>query len=317
MTTKIEWCDETINPFVGCTRISPGCENCYAIRFAWRHQAMFGDKDERYRGLVHQVCPFCGSSKINDRGDGIFTCEEPNLIDFDDPACGNGRIVKPILDWTGKVSFFPERLAKIPGGEPKRIFIGSMGDLFCVNAAKIDVGILDRSPLLQTFGAIMTKPQHTYIVLTKRPERMFRYFYSRNCYDDFRRRIPNLYLGVTVENQDQLWSVEELLKLRAYAKVLFVSVEPMLGAVEVIKKEFCYRATRGAEIYCDDGICLEDCDEWQGVDWVICGPETGPGKREFKEEWALDLQQQCASAGVPFFFKGGLLGGQRYEEFPR
>jgi protein gp37 len=245
--SKIEWCDKTINPFVGCKRISAGCQHCYAIRFAWWHQAMFGKRDERYRGLVEKK---------------------------------NGR-----LDWTGKISYFRNRLVDLFRGEHQRIFLNSMGDLFhdeIINNYEDEL-----INLLFNFVALS---KNTIIILTKRPENAVKFF---GYFDP--ERLPNLWLGVTVESNDYLWRVEELLKLRPYASKLFLSVEPMLESIN-LNKFMGLHFTK--------------------LDWVIAGQENGPGKREFKEQWAIDLQQQCKSAGVPFFFKGGLLCEQRYEDFP-
>ena len=110
---------------------------------------------------------------------------------------------------------------------------------------------------------------------------------NKKLYNDY---LPNLWLGVTAENQAQADKRIPVL-LDISATVRFVSVEPMLGPVDLAKK----------------------------IDWVICGAETGPGKRSMRLEWAISLMRQCHEADVPFFFKKDSMGTQAEmpREFPR
>jgi protein gp37 len=109
--------------------------------------------------------------------------------------------------------------------------------------------------------------------------------------------VPNLRLGVTAENQEQANKRIPIL-LQIPAKVRFISVEPMLGPVDITK--------------------------WfsKGINWVICGGETGSGARPMNPDWAESLRDQCIDAGVPFFFKKSgnsgehLLDGRVWEQIP-
>ena len=140
--------------------------------------------------------------------------------------------------------------------------------------------------------------------------------------DDWGDGWPNVWLGVTAENQEMA-NIRIPLLLEHAAAVRFVSAEPLLGPVNLTEAMYgpdyhgmsCFGFT--------DGFGYEAC-----LQWIIAGGESGPDNREMKEEWALDLQDQCKDAEAPFFFKqwsglnpskdprGNLLDGVKYEELP-
>jgi len=156
----------------------------------------------------------------------------------------------------------------------------------------------------EAFGVMAKCPQHTFIVLTKREERMWEYFAGG---EPGIFPYENVILGVTVENNKHRDRIDGLLQIPA--AVHFVSVEPMLGPLDV-------------SYHFPDWDMPGDSPEYTpGIDWVICGAETGPGKRFMKTEWARGLRDQCIEADVPFFFKkdsGGsrLLHGREWNEMP-
>jgi protein gp37 len=163
-------------------------------------------------------------------------------------------------------------------GEPlKRLrptvyFVNSMSDLF---HEQVPFGFVRK-----ILSVVQRTPQHRYQILTKRPERMARYF--------AKREVPhNAWLGVSVENRKHgLPRIEALRKVKA--KVRFLSVEPLLES-------------------------LGDID-LAGIDWVIVGGESGPGARPMEPEWARTVRDQCTRAGVPFFFKQwGAWGADGYK----
>ena len=119
------------------------------------------------------------------------------------------------------------------------------------------------------FEVIKNTPQHTYQILTKRADRMFQYLSQRE--------IPkNLWLGVTVENRKEgLPRIDQLRNLRA--SVLFLSIEPLLEDLGQINLK--------------------------NIDWVIVGGESGHKARPMDKEWVLNINQQCETEGIPFFFK--------------
>jgi len=167
--------------------------------------------------------------------------------------------------------------------KPSRIFVCSMGDLFHKDVEPIWLSMI--------FRTIEKCPKHTFMLLTKRPEIALEH--SKNLMLEYFFGLPNLWLGVTVENQAQADErIPILLQIRA--AVRFVSVEPMLGPVKLPSGwKGARRMSDGHEYY------------WQlpFLDWVICGGETGPGARPIHPDWARSLRDQCQAAGVPFFFK--------------
>lgn len=259
MSTKIEWTNETWNPIVGCSKVSEGCQNCYAERMAKRLVAM-GQK--QYDRVVDQ----------------------------------NG--------WTGEAELIIGSMLEKPGTwkHPRRVFVCSMSDLFFEGISNAAINTV--------MDAIRTYNHHTYQILTKRAKRMAEYFKTHE--------VPaNVWLGVTAENQRTADERIPLL-LQIPAKVRFVSVEPMLEAVDLTRikwakipidqKNYTYGAPAPDEMWSvRNALQSRPGDEYNkpllGIDWAICGGETGPGARPMRPDWARSLRDQCVEAGVPFFFK--------------
>lgn len=169
--------------------------------------------------------------------------------------------------------------------KPRRIFVCSMGDLFHEDVP--EYAILAVWQKMGEFhgldGQILPveqRPGHIYMVLTKRPKRALD-FLSCHYPRGFARR--NLLIGVTCENQKRADERIPVL-LQIPAAVRFVSIEPMLGPVDLSVKTFW-----------DDPSA--------GIQWVIVGGETGPGARPMAPVWARSVRDQCRAAGVPFFMK--------------
>ena len=172
--------------------------------------------------------------------------------------------------------------------EGRRIFVNSMADLFHEAVTE---------DFIFTVFMVMEKySQHTFQILTKRPQRMMEMLQKWQENDRFwPKPLPNVWLGVSVE--DQRAADERIpLLLRTPAAVRFLSCEPLLGAVKLPQ---CT-----ADARCPlNGIEGHSERPMGGIDWVICGGESGPGARPMHPEWARGLRDQCARAGVPFFFK--------------
>jgi len=140
-------------------------------------------------------------------------------------------------------------------------FVNSMSDLF---HKEVPFNFIDK-----VFAVMAHCPQHTFQILTKRPERMAEYF-SKNG-----PPLPNVWLGTSVESADVLHRIDELRECPA--SVRFLSLEPLIGDLGTINLD--------------------------GIHWVIVGGESGPGARPMHPNWARSLRDQCVAAGVPFFFK--------------
>ncbi|MGK7935631.1 MAG: DUF5131 family protein [Xenococcaceae cyanobacterium] len=207
-----------------------------------------------------------------------------------------------------KVTLHPERLEQpLKLKKPREIFVNSMSDLF--NQEVPDPFIL------KVLEVIRKCPQHNFQVLTKRAERLQR-FMSRMWVDGgvplllqdsmsliyegktTHKGWDNLWLGVSLENQDFIHRVDYLRETPA--SVRFLSCEPLLGPLNL---------------------------NLEGIDWVIVGGESGPKYRPINLDWARSIRDQCLEAGVPFFFKqiggktskagGRLLDGVEWNEKPR
>lgn len=257
--SKIEWTQATWNPVTGCSKVSPGCDRCYAETMSHRlsHSAKY-------------------VSATNPEG-----------------------------TWSGVLSTHPGEL-KRPGWwkEPKLVFVCSMSDLFHSQ--------VPWDFICQVFAVMAATPWHTYQVLTKRPGRMA-YFAEavwpeyQNCHPtgpwDW---PPNVWAGTSVESQKYAPRLNCL--ARVPAKVRFVSVEPMLGPVDLshwLPCDLCEYPLAPEEAERNSEPC-EVCGGTDGqgrISWVICGGESGSGARPMDLDWAKSLRNQCREAGVPLFVK--------------
>lgn len=207
-------------------------------------------------------------------------------------------------------------------GEPlslkkgSRIGVQFMGDLFCKDVPFEYVAEIE--------DVMSSTPQHTYMLLTKRPDRMLEWVTwmaneGAEMPSAFVALGDNIWLGTTVENPDQLWRILVLLQIPA--AVRFVSVEPMLGPVDFARwlpGQFdgtTHTDHAGVERYDLGGAPVHP------LDWVICGAETGPGARPMDRDWAYSLKDQCWTGDIPFFFKKDSAGnrtldGRLWEQSP-
>jgi protein gp37 len=157
--------------------------------------------------------------------------------------------------------------------------------------------------------------QHTYLILTKRPERAAQIMpdvwlhLGRNYHGVFDLPFRNVWIGTTTENQEQADKRIPIL-LQIPAAKRFVSIEPMLGPVNLRKLNSYSFGSTSHELDALTGLNQEFSYDggggvWQGkrLDWVICGGETGPKARPMWPEWVESLAGQCQAAQVPFFFK--------------
>lgn len=195
------------------------------------------------------------------------------------------------LPW-GDPVFHPERLDEpLKLKKPARIFVCSMSDMFhdAVLAVWTD-------QILEVMSAC---PQHTFIVLTKRPQNIERKLYEVTADYPIRELgsgdyLPNLWLGVTAENQRRADErIPELMRIKAAKRI--ISVEPMLTPVDMEALERPNHFNTQAYGW----------KHWwpRQISWVIAGPETGAGKRPCPYQWIDDLARQCYESNTPFYDK--------------
>lgn len=264
--SRIEWTDETWNPIVGCSKVSPGCDHCYAEKQAYRNL------------LCLQSDKFNSDSAHETHNAYETACAYEYSEDCDDLGVIGAKITKS-YGWSGATALNVSALDKPRHlKKPRRIFVCSMSDLFHEDTSMVSI---DR-----VFMVMQQCPQHTFQILTKRPMRMLEYLSNLERLG-FKWPLPNVWIGVSAENQE-LADKRIPILLQCPAAVRFVSVEPMLGPVVM-----------GEDYLCHDGNCAHE----RGLDWVICGCESGPQRREMSSAWASDLYAQCRTAEVPFFMK--------------
>ena len=209
----------------------------------------------------------------------------------------------------------------IRGKKGKRIFVCSMGDLFHEG--------IESQWRDQVIPSVAIQPKHTFQVLTKRSGNMFNYMTGEGqlvaARAGVQSPIPNLWLGVTAENQDRA-DVRIPLLLKTPASVRFVSVEPMLEKVNILPYigYNAYKCSCGwHETEMDIDLtgshqnrstrcyrCGSECEGYIACDWVIVGCESGPKRRECKIEWIREIVAQCKSAGVACFVKQVSIDGK-------
>ncbi len=311
--TSIEWTQKVWNPIVGCSIHSPGCKRCYAMRMAWRLQAMAPKPD----GTGNPALTHYGGTVEQSRAGPV---------------------------WTGKINVAPDDVLTAPlrRKKPTTYFVNSMSDLF---HADVPDEVID-----WVFAVMALCGQHTFQVLTKRADRMRAYMTEfvqgkRSVVEagrgmaepgklacriaSFRQAstactptwvLPNVWLGVSVEDQQRADErVPDL--LATPTGIHWLSCEPLLGPVDLTRvkrfrdgtadKEFINAV--GGRMWTDQtGLPNPDpswaypgrrFSEGRGLDWIVIGGESGKGARPMHPAWARSLRDQCAEAGVPMFFK--------------
>ncbi|KGV79278.1 phage Gp37/Gp68 family protein [Burkholderia pseudomallei MSHR4375] len=247
--SKIEWTDHTFNAWIGCTKISPGCDHCYAERerASTALRVVWGAGNPRHRTAAST---------------------------WNNPKRWNAR----------HGEFFAKHDRR------QRVFCASLSDVFD-NA-------VPPAWRMDLFRLIGDTPNLDWLLLTKR---------IGNVPTTLREigvdRLPdNVWLGATIVNQEE--ADRDIPKLLAVpARVRFLSMEPLLGPVDISRHlDYCEKLDKHGISRRAGGQHIK-CDKHCGISWVIAGGESGPGARPMHPEWARDLRDQCAAAGVAFHFK--------------
>ena len=258
--SKITWTDASFNCVRGCTKLSLGCENCYAVSNTWR----------------------------------MASNPNPEI-----QAANQGLVSRnPIgeLEWTGEVRVEEDRLS-IPEKwkKPRLIFVNSLADTFH--------RLVPDAFLRELFKVMGRCPQHRFQVLTKRADRM-RGFIEVLGRDGFfaehwkgvnplvnnAKFFPNVYLGTTVENQQQVDA--RLYDLaQTPAAVRFISFEPLLGPINL---------SRFVEVSRVNPV----------FQWFIAGCESGPEARTCEHDWARGIRGYARGLRIPFHLKQLMVDGK-------
>jgi len=277
--SKIEWTEATWNPIAGCSVVSPGCTNCYAMRQA--HRLASNPATPHYAGTTQMS-----------RGGPV---------------------------WTGKIGVAPDKVLTAPlrRRKPTTYFVNSMSDLFheAVPDEVIDrvFAVMALRPQ-HRFQILTKRPDrmrgyvsslHAMAVTEGRVEKAAEDMTEAMGYDGggassrvfeaVHDGLRNVWLGVSIEDQRR---ADELIPhlLATPAAVRFVSAEPLLGPVDL--KLWLRPITIKRS-----GVIGPPRLFSPALDWVIAGGESGPGARPMHPDWARTIRDQCSAAGVPFFFK--------------
>ena len=270
--TKIEWTDHTFNPWEGCQKVGPGCDNCYAetrnARFAGGQAVNWGPgAPRRMTGASNWNKPLKWNKQAelqNSAWEG-FKKTHPDLTD--DELIAEG--------------FFKPRRPRV----------------FCASLADVFDNAVNPSWRADLFGLILKTPHLDWLLLTKRIGNVKAMLAELAHGSDpdlsllDMMPLPNVWIGATVVNQEE--ADRDIPKLLAVpAKVRFLSMEPLLGPVSFEGMFFANPRNPA------DGT-----NALEALDWVIVGGESGPSARPMHPDWASSLRDQCEAAGVPFLFK--------------
>lgn len=294
--SKIEWTDHTFNPWMGCTKVSPACKNCYAER----------DMDHRY----HKV-------QWGPNGTRVMTSDDnwKKPVYWNQNAVSRGdrtrvfcaSLADVFEDWQGPILNHRGEQRWIVSECGKETWIS--GEETDQNQLSKQVGV--RAATMgdvrrRLFELIDATPNLDWLLLTKRPENIRRMWPSQDWQTP--SDVPyrqNVWLGTSVENQEYADSrVPKLLDCRQLASVLFLSCEPLVGPVDLtmIATNPPYEGIDALGGQCFDFVAQATRANAK-IDWVIAGGESGNAARPSHPDWFRSMRDQCKVTGVPFLFK--------------
>ena len=298
-TTTIEWTAQpgyvgaVWNPTTGCTRVSAGCDNCYAF-------ALHDKRHLQNRETVRKVLGLPGT---------------PARMDM---QIAREKSVK--LPWPkqydrpfSRVQLLPDRLdVPLRTRKPTCYFVDSMADLFHEDVPD--------EFITKVWATMAAAHSHRFLILTKRPDRM-RAYLERRYHNIGNPPAENVWLGTSIEDQR---SADDRIPhlLATPAAVRFLSCEPLLGPVDLTRPrrtDWCICQLHDPYVhkhYQEEPHSCARCGHLQcrafrpqtatlieGIDWVIVGGESGPRARPMDLAWARSLVAQCRAAGVAPFVK--------------
>ncbi len=277
--THIEWTDATWNPITGCSIVSPGCTNCYAMALAGTRLK----NHESRSGLTKEVNGnhvWTGEVRFNSQWlDQPLLWTRPRMI-F---VCAHGDLFAEGVpdEWIDQIfavmALAPQQTFQVLTKRPERMreYLTTPGRQRSISIQAREIG---RSPSIE--------------FLMRRPF-----------------PLPNVWLGVSVEDQRRADERIPIL-LDTPAAIRWISAEPLLGPVDL--NNICYRdddleirySALMGEAWIENSSSASAYDDGlPSLDWVVVGGESGPHARPMHPDWARGLRDQCAAAGVPFLFK--------------
>lgn len=276
--SAIQWTHHTFNPWRGCTKVSPGCAHCYAETLSKRNPAVLGKWGPSGTRVVasgskwREPLAWDRAAKISGERHRVFCASLADVFE----------------DWSGPMAH----------SNGNRVWMAEGGAWMWMNDRRPNPGcrlvtmddVRDR-----LFTLIEATPNLDWLILTKRPENI-----APTCNRTGWSIKPNVWLGTTVEDQEQADARIPIL-LDTPASVRFLSVEPMLQEIvldRVGAKAQWEHMSRSAIRREWPGL-----PELSGINWVIVGGESGSKARPFNLAWGRSIRDQCRSARVPVFIK--------------
>lgn len=304
--SKIEWTDHTFNPWIGCTKVSPACANCYAMTLmeARYGRVKWGKGQPRSRTAESNW-----RKPLQWNRSTVYRCQ----------SCGQDYYTTLQYDFGYQCNCSSDPTICTP--RRPRVFCASLADW-----------LDDEVPiewLVDLLQLIHDTPNLDWLLLTKRPENWPGRIAAANKHvaDSAERIMPrlngflerwrqgtapaNVWIGTTVEDQTRADQRIPVL-LQIPAKVRFLFCEPLLGPVNLgrirLSSSFPIEhnpLTGFSYVQGKEEPWAVPTDERPAarIHWVICGGESGPHARPMHPDWARSLRDQCAAAGVPFLFK--------------
>jgi protein gp37 len=290
--TKIEWTEVTWNPTTGCDRISPGCDNCYALTLAKRLKAM-GQAKYQQDGDPRTSGPGFGVTMHGDVLEEPLRWRTPRMVFVNSMSdIGHARVRRSFVARTWAVMALTQRHTfQVLTKRPKRLAVMLSAPGFASEVAWYATDLIESRAwqrwqldlggqrLAGDSGLAGGWTRHGTIWSPPWP-------------------LPNVWVGTSIEDDDYTWRADFLRQVPASTR--FLSLEPLLGPLPSL--------------------------DLTGIDWVIVGGESGPGFRPLDLGWVRDLRDRCADLGIPLFFKqvggatskagGRLLDGRTWDEFP-
>ena len=294
--SKIEWTHATFNPWIGCTKVSSGCKNCYAeadmdLR---RHRAEWGDAGTRSitsPSYWHQPVKWDQQAKLAGERRRVFCASLADIFE----------------DWQGQLLDSKWEAIWWPSYEINALAF----DNYKVPLTDAYAPVTQDMVRQKLFRLIENTPHLDWLMLTKRPENIM-----AKIPEHWRSKLPeNVWIGTSVENEEAA-DIRIPHLLQVPASVRFLSCEPLLGPVDLSEYLTLTETNGDSEHFSKYGWCYDSWsggfmgpgqndtyDPRSGIHWIIAGGESGPNARPMHPDWARSLRNQCKDADVPFLFK--------------
>lgn len=286
--TEIAWCDSTLNPWIGCTKVGPGCDNCYA------------EKQDNHRKWTPEGWG-AGKPRKKTSPENWRKPVRWNAETFLECACGWRGAETELLPPSGAHHFLRKDkrcpgCGEYEGRKParRRVFCASLADVFDNEAPQ--------EWRDELFALMEATPNLDWLVLTKRIGNVGKMIPCRW----FETWPANVRIGITVVTQKEAnRDIPQLLRLNCPN---FLSMEPLLEGVDLTRIEV--KLASGPTAYINalaGGVMIPGAGRVlfarHKIQWVIVGGESGPEARPMHPEWARVIRDHCEDFGTPYLFK--------------